>query len=459
MSSRVASILEKAKKLHFAGIGGSGMFPLVEILLSEGYEISGSDINEGGIIDSERGMGIAVTIGHDAKNVEGADALVVSAALLDGNPEVARANELGIPIIERAELLGYVTSRYDKSICISGTHGKTTATSMLASILLLGGYDPAAVIGGKLPLIDGYGRPGASDYMVCEACEFKDTFLELSSYYSVILNVDADHLDYFGSLENLEASFHKFGELAKKAVIANGDDENTLDALEGLDNDVILVGEGDNCDYRITDVERYDKAFYKFCLRHGGEEIGRFELKVPGRHNVHNAAVAAVCAHLEGVSADDIQKGFDSFGGAGRRFEVLGKFSGVTIADDYAHHPLELKVTLDAAQNMGYNRIIAVFQPFTFSRTKALLDDFAEALSAADIVVMTEIMGSREINTYGISTADLAAKIEGSVWFDSFDQVADHCLDIAQPGDLILTMGCGDIYKAADTMVERCKSN
>lgn len=457
MGNLVASILKNVSHLHFVGIGGSGMFPLVEILHSEGYKITGSDVNEGSIIDREREMGIGVSIGHDAKNVGSAGALVVSAALLDGNPEVSRAIELGLPIIERAQMLGYVTSRYEKAICISGTHGKTTTTSMLTSIFLAAKYDAAAVVGGNLPLINGYGRKGGSDYMVCEACEFKDTFLELESYYSVILNIDADHLDYFGSLAGVKASFRKFAMSAKKAVIAFGDDLNTLDALSGIDKRIILFGEGGNCEYRITGVKKLEKAFYGFSLEHGGAEVGAFCLKVPGKHNVYNAAAAAVCALLEGVTAADIQKGFDSFGGAGRRFEILGEFDGITFVDDYAHHPAELKATLDAASKMDYNRIIAVFQPFTYSRTKTLLDQFAEVLSAADVVVMTKIMGSREVNTYGVSTADLAAKIEGSVWFQTFEQIVDYCLSIAQKGDLIITLGCGDIYKAAKMMVEKCK--
>lgn len=457
MENRVAELLKNAKHLHFVGIGGSGMFPLVEILHHEGYAITGSDVNEGSIVSRERDMGIPVTIGHDAKNVEGADALVVTAALLDGNVEVARAQELGIPIIERAELLGYVTSLCKKSICISGTHGKTTATSMLTSIFYLADCDPTVVIGGSLPLIGGYGRKGSSEYMICEACEFKDTYLHTVPYYAVILNIDSDHLDYFGTVENLKASFRKFAELASKSVVANGDDERTIDALEGIGKTVVTYGENPDCDYVISNIENYDRAYYRFTLNHQGTPVGTFTLYVPGIHNVHNAAAAAVCALLEGLTAENIQKGFDSYHGAGRRFEILGTFNGVTIADDYAHHPAELSATLDAAQKMGYQRVIAVFQPFTFTRTKMLLDEFAAALSKADVVVMTDIMGSREVNIYHITTDDLAELVPGSVWFKTFAEVVDYTLGVARPGDLILTLGCGDIYKAAHMMVEKCK--
>lgn len=457
MENRAADILNGKKHLHFVGIGGSGMFPLVEILQSRGHFITGSDVNEGSIIDKERALGIDVRIGHSAANVDGTDALIVTAALLDGNVEVARAKELGIPVIERAEVLGWVTAAHEKPICIGGTHGKTTTTSMLTSILMLAGRDPAAVIGGYLPLIGGYGRAGKSGYMVCEACEFKDTFLHTAPYRSVILNIDADHLDYFKTVENLRASFRKFAGLASCDIVANGDDAPTAAALAGIGKPVVTFGETPGCDYVITGITRYDRAYYRFSLTHGGRPCGDYTLYVPGVHNVHNAAAAAVCALLEGVSAADIQKGFDSFRGAGRRFEILGTFGGVTIADDYAHHPAELSVTLDAANAMGYKRVIAVFQPFTFTRTRLLLDEFAAALSKADVVIMTDIMGSREVNTYNITTEDLAGRIPGSVWFKTFPEVVRHTLAVARPGDLILTMGCGDIYKAAKMMVEKCK--
>ncbi len=457
MSKSVPELMNSIHKLHFVGIGGSGMFPLVEILLGEGYAITGSDLNESSIVKRERELGVTVYIGHRADQVGDAEALVVTAALLDGNPELEYAKAHGIPVIERAALLGYVTSRYPKAICISGTHGKTTATSMLTAVLYTAGMDPSAVIGGKLPLIGGYGRSGKTDWMVCEACEFKDTFLETDPYYAVILNIDADHLDYFGSVDRLKESFRTFATMARKAVIANGDDERTMSAIRGIPIPVITFGTAPTCDYVLSDIECYERAYHRFRLSTAGAEIGQFTLVVPGRHNVYNAAAAVVCALLEGVSPDVIQEALGLFRGAGRRFEILGVFDGVTIADDYAHHPAELEVTLDAAQQMGYNKVIAVFQPFTFTRTKMLLDEFAAALSRADAVVLTEIMGSREVNSYNITTQDLVDKIDGAVWFDTFEKVCRHCLSIVSPGDLIITLGCGDIYKAANRMVELCQ--
>ncbi len=458
MNKTIDDILDSARRVHFVGIGGSGMFPLAQILKEEGFEVTGSDVNEGSIVELERGMGIDVHIGHSADNARGADALVVTAALLAGNPEVAYAQQHGIPVIERAQLLGRISRRLGRAYCISGTHGKTTTTSILTSIFVTAGLDPGAVVGGKLPIINGYGRCGAGRITVIEACEFKDTFLQLTPHYAVILNVDADHLDYFGSLEGVKKSFSRFAGLAEKGVIANGDDKNTLDALKGLGVNTVLFGEGEGCSYRISDVRDEGRAMYSFALTTPGGQCGRIALRIPGRHNVHNAAAAAVCALLEGLSFEDIWRGVAAFTGAGRRFEILGEFDGVTFADDYAHHPAELKVTLAAARAMGYNRIIAVFQPFTFSRTRMLLNEFAEVLSAADLVVLSDIMGSREVNTFGIYSEDLAALIPGSRVFHSFDGICGFCLGEAKAGDLVITLGCGDIYKAANEMVKRCRT-
>ncbi len=450
----VDEILRGKHRIHFVGIGGSGMFPIVQILAAKGFEISGSDVNEGSIVDLERGMGIDVKIGHAAENIEGAEALVVTAALLPGNPEVDRARELGLPVIPRADMLGWLTEKAGTAVCISGTHGKTTTTSFLTSILYLAGRDPSAVIGGKLPLIHGYGLAGKGDEIVVEACEYVDTFLHLSPSVSVILNIDDDHLDYFGSIDGSMRSFRRFADMTRDFVIANGDDENTMKALDGCATRIVTFGGKESCDYIIRDVRRADRAFYAFTLWKGADEIGEFLLSIPGEHNVINAAAAAVAATELGLTKEEIYRGIASFKGAARRFEFLGERNGVTIADDYAHHPAELRATLASAKQMGYDRVIAVFQPFTYTRTKQHLDAFAEVLSAADLCIMTEIMGSREVNTVGIYTKDLAEKIPGSVWFPTMREVADYTLSVAKPGDLVLTLGCGDIYKCAHMMLE-----
>lgn len=448
-------LLKNKKHLHFVGIGGSGMFPIVQILHAAGYTITGSDVLPGDIINYERAMGIDVKIPHAAENVDGADLLVYTAAILPGNPEIARAQELGIPAVERSVMLGYVQRLYAHSICIAGTHGKTTTTGMTTQILEMAGKDPAAVIGGKLPLIKGYGKSGKGENIVVESCEFANTFLHLTPYTSVILNIDDDHLEFFGSMENLKASFRKFADLTERRIIANGDDANTMEALAGIHCEVVTFGFGEGCDYVAKNVHMARPAFYAFEVWHKDAKLGEVELSVPGKHNVYNALAAFVASTLAGATPEEAAAGLKAFKGTGRRFEVLGHTAaGATVADDYAHHPTELQATLSAAKQMGFQRVFAVFQPFTYSRTKMLLNDFAKVLPIADQVVMTEILGSRETNDkYNIYTADLAAQIPGSVWYPGFDGVVGYINEHAGPHDLVITLGCGDIYKAAKMMI------
>ncbi len=456
----IDKLLKQVKRIHFIGIGGSGMCPLAEILHKEGYQLSGSDNNETDNLSRIRSMGIPVVMGQKAENIEGAEMIVYTAALLKDNPELVAALESGIPTFERSKLLGAITRIYPNSICISGTHGKTTACSMLTQILIEADFDPTAVIGGKLPLTGTNGMVGHSEHMVCEACEFVDTFLDLSPDIAVILNVDEDHLDYFKTFDNLKKSFTKFASMATKMIIFNGDDLNTVDtvvpAAEICQKPVITFGLDDGNIYRAINVELINE-FASFDLVRYGEKLGRVTLGVPGRHNVSNALAVIAAAMESGVSFEQCVKGIYDFKGAGRRFEILDKINGITIADDYAHHPKELEVTLKTAMNMGYNRVWAVHQPFTYSRTSMLFDDFVEVLKIPDRCVLTEIMGSREVNTYGIYTSQLAEKIPGSVWFNTFDEVAEYVVNNAESGDLIITLGCGDIYKAAKIMIKLLK--
>lgn len=455
----IDEILKKVKRVHFIGIGGSGMCPLAEILFNEGYELSGSDNNETDTLARIRNMGIPVTLGQKAENIKGAELIVYTAAILPDNPELVAAKNSTIPTVERADLLGAITRLYSDCYCVCGTHGKTTVSSMLTQMMIQCGKDPSAVIGGKLPLIQSNGRVGKSENMVCEACEFKDHFLKLDPDIAVILNVDADHLEYFKNIENIIKSFHTFAAMAKKAVIYNGDDANTLKAVEGVGGkDMITFGLDKKNDYYADNIEMVN-AFGHFDAYKKGEKIGSIKLKVPGKHNIGNALAALAAADYCGIPFDKAIESLEQFGGACRRFEILDKLNGITFADDYAHHPAELRVTLEAAMQMNYRKVWAVFQPFTYSRTKELMDDFAEVLQIPDECVMTEIMGSREVNTEGVYTSQLAAKIPGSVWFNTFDEVADYVLDRAQSGDLVITLGCGDIYKAAKIMIKRLKEN
>lgn len=451
----IDEVLGKIKRIHFIGIGGSGMCPLVEILHSKGYEISGSDNNESDTLNRVRSLGIPVFLGQRAQNIEGAQMIVYTAALLPDNPELCAAKESGIPTFERKELLGAITRMFDNCICVCGTHGKTTVTAMLTQIFLQSGADPTAVIGGKLPLTGTNGIAGGSQNMLCEACEFVDTFLSLSPDVSVILNIDEDHLDYFKTLDNLIASFTKFASMTRREIIINADDANTLRAVESIkDKWFITFGLGKDNDFRAENIV-LEHEFASFDIIKYGENVGRISLGIPGKHNIFNALAAIAAADNAGIPMDKIIACAEQFRGAGRRFEILKKINGITIADDYAHHPRELEVTLNAAMGMGFKRVWAVFQPFTYSRTKILFDDFVRVLKIPDRVVMTEIMGSRERNTYGVYTSQLAEKIPGSVWFNTFDEVADYVVKNAEEGDLVITLGCGDIYKAAKLMIKK----
>lgn len=452
------NILKNRKHIHFIGIGGSGMFPLAQILHSKGYYLTGSDNNETETLEQVRKMGIPVFMGQRGENIKGADLIVHTAAIMSDNPELIASIDSGVPVLERSELLGLVTSWYDNAICVSGTHGKTTTSSMITQIMITEKVDISAVIGGKLDCIGGSGRCGSSNTMVCEACEFVDTFLKLSPDVAVVLNIDADHLDYFKTVENIIKSFHKFCETTTKCVIINGDDSNSMKAIEGISGkDIITFGFTDKNDYYPV-IKEIKGIVTKFEVFNNGKSLGEFEIHVPGRHNVLNATAAIAASVYSGVSIEGIKKGLCEFKGAKRRFEKIDEVCGITVVDDYAHHPAEIKATLNAAKSLDFKRVWAVHQPFTYSRTFMLLNDFADVLSIADKAVLTEIMGSREKNTYNIYAKDLADKIEGCEWFDTFDKVADFVCQNAQPGDLVITLGCGDVYKVAKLIVKKLKA-
>ena len=447
-------LIQNIKRVHMIGIGGSGMCPLAEILHSKGYELSGSDNNESDPLKRVRKLGAKVFMGHNADNIKGAELVVYSAAISQDNPELCEARRLGIPTMERSVLLGALTRYYDNVIGVCGTHGKTTVTSMITHILILNKREPNAVIGGRLPLIGANGVTGASETLVCESCEFVDTFLEMSPDVSVLLNIDNDHLDYFKTMENLTASFRKFISMSSLCYV-NGDDKLALTAADGINAEVVRFGLSENCDYRAENIRKGRFGFIFDVLKNGAY-LTTLEMHVPGRHNILNGLAAfAVCERM-GVEPAGIAEAVTSFTGAGRRFEFLGNY-GFTLADDYAHHPTEIKATLTAAKELDYKRVTVVFQPFTFSRTALLKDEFIEALSIADKVILTPIMGSREVNTYGISSEQLAAGLRDAVIIDGFENIAEHIIKTAQDGDIVITMGGGDIYKAAHIVQEKLK--
>lgn len=449
------ALLNGKKHIHFIGIGGSGMFPIAQILHHEGFYLTGSDNNPSDTLEQVKALGIPVMMGQRAENIEGADLIVHTAAIMADNPELIAAKASGVPVVERSVMLGILTRCVPNAICVSGTHGKTTTSCMITQILLDAGMDPSAVIGGKLPRMGGSGRVGSSGLMVCEACEFVDTFLKLSPDTTVVLNIDEDHMDYFKTMENLVTSFHRFCAMTSTLIVANGDDPEVALALQGVETPVQTFGWSEANEWYPAAVENRHEIHTAFDLMHRGENLGSLDIFVPGRHNVLNAVAAAAAAMSAGATFEQVRRGLAGFHGAGRRFEILSRRGGITVADDYAHHPAEVRATLRAARDLPFQRIIAVHQPFTYSRTYRLMDEFADALQLADVVVLSEIMGSREKNTWNVYARDLAEKIPGCRWFATFDEIADHVAAIARPGDLILTLGCGDIYKAARKIIDR----
>ena len=447
-------LLDGVKRIHCIGCGGSGMFPLIQILHARGYTLTGSDVEETKITQAERAMGMTVTLGHDAANLGDAQLVVYSAAIHDVNPELQAAHAHGIRTVERAALLGYVSRLYPHSVGVAGTHGKTTTTGMIVTMLELAGKDPAAVIGGKLPLIGGYGKVGGGDSIVVEACEYSETFLYLTSYLGIILNIDNDHLEYYGTMGKLKLAFQKFA-LLSRTVVFNLDDPNTLDVMNSIDRPVLSFGIENDARFRAVNIREYRPGFYEFDVEELGEHFAHLRLNVPGYHNIYNALAMCCCVRPLGLQPADAERAAENFKGMGRRFEVKGECNGAVIVDDYAHHPTELAATLKTARSLGYQRVIAVHQPFTYSRTKALMQDFADVLRSADQVVLLPVMGSREVDDGSVRSEDLAAKIPGSVVVDGLDAAANWVRAHAGKGDLVVCMSCGDLYKAADKMVEQ----
>ena len=449
-SFQIRDYLKPGCHAHLVGIGGVSMRPLGLVLRSMGMQISGSDMNASVSTDELISKGIDVAIGHRAENIAGADCVIRTAAANNDNPEIAAARAAGIPIFERAQAWGYIMRAYRHAICVSGTHGKTTTTSMLTHIFMEAGRDPTVMIGGSLPLLGAGHRVGQGDTIILESCEYCNSFLNFFPTTAVVLDIDADHLDFFKDLADIEQSFRKFVSLVPEdgLIVANGDDKNTRDALEGIsytsfgiDSQNDVYGEHFSSDYRSFDV---------VC---GGTPYCHLELGVLGRHNAMNALAACAVAWRFDIPAEAVQKALAEFRGAGRRLEFKGSYHGADVYDDYSHHPAELHALLSAVRLMGYKRVICAFQPHTYSRTKALFSDFVRELSTVDLAVLTDIYAARESNTVGVSSKDLADQIPGSVYCPGLPQLTDFLASIAQPGDIILTVGAGDVYKAGEKLL------
>ena len=441
--------------IHFIGIGGISMSGLAEILHEEGFTISGSDSKESDLTKTLAAKGIKVIYGQSADNItSGIDLVVYTAAIHESNPEFAAAKAAGIPMLTRAELLGQIMDNYDYSIAVAGTHGKTTTTSMISEILLAAQTDPTISVGGILSSIHGNLRVGDSEYFISEACEYTNSFLNFRPRYSIILNIEAEHLDFFKDLEAVKASFCTFAAQVPPDghIVANFDDQNTLDALKPLGRPLFTFGLTDKANVYAKNIERRG-AQTEFDAFYNGELFTHISLRVPGLHNVQNALAATAAAICLGIDPTSVSYGLAGFTGAGRRFEFKGKFNGADVYDDYAHHPGELKALLDAVEPLGYKRIITVFQPHTYSRTKALFDDFAEQLRRPNLTYLAEIYAAREQNTLGISSADLARAIPGAVYLGSFEALEKNLRETAAPGDIIMTVGAGDVYKLGEKLV------
>lgn len=446
--------------IHFIGIGGISMSGLAEILLEEHFTISGSDARESELTKHLEAMGVTVFYGQKASNIiDGIDLVVYTAAIHEDNEEFACARNKGIPMMSRAELLGQIMDNYQDSIAVAGTHGKTTTTSMISQILLEAKCDPTITVGGILKAIDGNLRVGKSDIFISEACEYTNSFLHFYPKYSIILNIEAEHLDFFKDIHDIRQSFHQFAGNTQEngAIIINGDIPDYEEITAGLAPKVITFGLSEHCDYHPADITFDEKACASFTAMYHDEPVMQVSLGVPGMHNVSNALSAIALALDLKLPKEKILAGLAAFGGANRRFQYKGIVDGVTIIDDYAHHPTEIRATLTAAANYPHKRLVLAFQPHTYSRTKAFLDEFADVLSMADMVVLADIYAAREKNTYGISSKDILAKLKEKGidchYFPSFEEIEKFLLKNCINGDLLITMGAGDIVNVGEHLL------
>lgn len=447
----IADYLKPGMHAHLVGIGGVSMRPLGLVLRAQGLTISGSDMNASVSTDELIQKGITVHIGHKADNIQGADCIIRTAAAHNDNPEIAAARALGIPVFERAQAWGVIMQSYKNAICIAGTHGKTTTTSMITQIFMEAQKDPTVMIGGTLPLIHAGHRVGSGDTIILESCEYCNSFLNFFPTVALILNIEADHLDFFKDLKDIQNSFRKFADLVPDTgcIIANGDDVNTTEALAG--KQYLRFGFSETNDIYGADFSPDWRTFDVFCE---GSLYTRLQLSVVGRHNALNAIAACAAAYRAGIPGDVASAALSAFSGAGRRMEYKGSFHGADIYDDYAHHPGELRALLTSVRSLHYQRVICAFQPHTYTRTSAFLDEFVQVLKTADIPVLTEIYAARERNLIGISSKMISDQIPGSVFCPTLQDVTAYLREIAQPGDLILTVGAGDIFKAGDALLK-----
>ena len=454
IASSLSAYIQPGKRVHLIGIGGASMTPLAKALKDAGLVVTGSDMTQSVSTDYLQEAGIPVFIGHEPKNIDGAEFIVRTAAAREENLEIQAARANGTPVFERAEAWGHIMRQYKHAVCIAGTHGKTTTTSMAAHILLAAGSDPTIMIGGTLPKLQTGHRVGRGDTIVLESCEYYNSFHNFAPTVAVVLNVEEDHLDYFNDLDEIKTSFGTFAGLTPPdgTIVANGDDENTMSALSGLGRPLLTFGlDAANRVHAENIVRCGTRTMFDIMV--DGAHYTNVTLCLPGDYNIKNALAAASVAFALDLPPDAVREGLSDFIGVDRRFTYKGKRDGVDIYDDYAHHPTELHVLFDAVEALDYKRILVAFQPHTYTRTYALFDDFAAALSRPDLMFVAEIFAAREKNTVGITAKDLAAKIPNAQHFENLESLADALHEQMRSGDLLITVGAGDIYKVGEILL------
>ncbi|MBR3134064.1 MAG: UDP-N-acetylmuramate--L-alanine ligase [Clostridia bacterium] len=454
--------LRKYNRIHMIGIGGTSMSGIASILKKWGFYVDGSDTSSSHITDRLMEEGIPVTIGHDTDAVNKADLVVYSAAIKETDVELIRANELGIPAVERKIILGEITQAFRNTICISGTHGKTTTTSMVSMCFLEANLDPTIQVGAELNAINGNDRVGNSDYFVLESCEYSESFLSFHPKAEIILNVDNDHLDYYKSIDNIKEAFIKYIKLLPDdgVLVYNSDDPNCSNFFKHTKAKSLTFGiDSSNANYVAKNITFDKNGFASFDVYHNNVFYKSFKLSVPGKHNVYNAlACIALCDEF-GIDKSDIKSALQKYTGASRRFEYLGEINGAKVFDDYGHHPTEITAVANAMKKKKYNHSWVIFQPHTYSRTKSLLNDFAKCLTNFDNIIVTDIYAAREVNTYGISSKQIVDKIERSgrraYYISDFDDIIEFVKRNAKPDDIIITQGAGTITNLGHDLVKK----
>ena len=445
---------KKYKKIYMIGIGGISMSGIAEILKNWGLEVSGSDITDSEIIKNLRNTGINITIGHNVDALKNADLVVYTAAVKQDDPELLAAHENNIPTIERKDLVGELTKAFSESICISGTHGKTTTSSMISVCFLNALLDPTIQVGAILKKINGNYKVGNSEYFILEACEYSESFLKFFPKTEVILNIDNDHLDYFKTFENIKNAFIKYVKLlpADGLLVLNGDDNNCLDLVNYTKATILTYGINNvHSNFVAKNINFDENGFARFDVYFNNEFYGHIELSIAGRHNVLNALACISICNYYGINFDIVKNSLLEFTGADRRLEFKGKFNNVMVYDDYGHHPTEIIATANAIKNKNFNESWVIFQPHTYSRTKNLLDDFVNALINFDHIIVTDIYAAREINTFNISSKDLVDKInltykdKNALYIQDFNDIVNYIRNNVKDNDLVLTLGAGTV--------------